>query len=94
MKIEDFVKCIFATVFENEISLHLNFKGQKHKLSFMKSSFYEVIMGKSPNINRTVNAENSGGWNREGKQKVSDLEDAIQRRLKTMIYIYISKTSG
>ncbi|BHF70456.1 hypothetical protein SprV_0301350700 [Sparganum proliferum] len=43
--IDEFVKRIFFAVFDDEISLHVNFKGRKTKESLSGSKLYEVILG-------------------------------------------------
>ncbi|BHF70369.1 hypothetical protein SprV_0301341900 [Sparganum proliferum] len=42
--IDEFVKRIFFAVFDDEISLHVNFKGRKTKESLSGSKLYEVIL--------------------------------------------------
>nr|VZI02259.1 unnamed protein product [Spirometra erinaceieuropaei] len=45
--LDEFVKRIFFAVFDDEISLYVNFKGRKTKDSLCGSKLYEVILGRS-----------------------------------------------
>ncbi|BHF63347.1 hypothetical protein SprV_0200633900 [Sparganum proliferum] len=68
--VDEFVKRIFFAVFDDEISLHVNFKGRKTKESLSGSKLYEVIL------------EVFGAWNTDAIVKLSDLESALTKRLK------------
>nr|VZI37108.1 unnamed protein product [Spirometra erinaceieuropaei] len=68
--IDEFVKRIFFAVFDDEISLYVNFKGSKTKESLSGSKLYEVIL------------EVFGAWNTDSTVKLSDLESALTKRLK------------
>ncbi|BHF62567.1 hypothetical protein SprV_0200554900 [Sparganum proliferum] len=48
--LEDFVKRIFFALFEDEIALHVNFKGRKMKYSLCNSAIYKVVLGTSPYV--------------------------------------------
>nr|VZH94115.1 unnamed protein product [Spirometra erinaceieuropaei] len=68
--IDEFVKRIFFAVFDDEISLYVNFKGRKTKESLCGSKLYEVIL------------EVFGAWNTDSTVQLSDLELALTKRLK------------
>ncbi|BHF74588.1 hypothetical protein SprV_0501767400 [Sparganum proliferum] len=68
--VDEFVKRIFFAVFDDEISLHVNFKGRKTKESLSGSKLYEVIL------------EVFGAWNTDASVNLSDLESALTKRLK------------
>ncbi|BHF83799.1 hypothetical protein SprV_0902694600 [Sparganum proliferum] len=42
--LDDFVKRIFFELFEDEIALHVNFKGRKMKYSLCNSAVYKVVL--------------------------------------------------
>uniref|UniRef100_A0A0X3NW89 DUF4806 domain-containing protein n=1 Tax=Schistocephalus solidus TaxID=70667 RepID=A0A0X3NW89_SCHSO len=67
---DDFVKRIFYALFDDKISLELNFKGRKHKECLCSSKLYEVII------------EIYMQWNRGGLMDLCELEAAFTRRLK------------
>nr|VZI30117.1 unnamed protein product [Spirometra erinaceieuropaei] len=67
--LDEFVKRIFFAVFDDEISLYVNFKGRKTKDSLCGSKLYEVILV-------------FGAWNTDSTVKLSDLESALTKRLK------------
>ncbi|BHF70372.1 hypothetical protein SprV_0301342200 [Sparganum proliferum] len=53
--IDEFVKRIFFAVFDDEISLHVNFKGRKTKESLSGSKLYEVILDEDAEKGTSVN---------------------------------------
>ncbi|BHF82418.1 hypothetical protein SprV_0802555600 [Sparganum proliferum] len=67
--VDEFVKRIFFAVFDDEISLHVNFKDRKTEESLSGSKLYAVILV-------------FGAWNTDASVKLSDLESALTKRLK------------
>ncbi|BHF62517.1 hypothetical protein SprV_0200549900 [Sparganum proliferum] len=77
--LDEFVKRIFFAIFEDEISLHVNFKGRKTKERLSGSKLYEVIL------------EVFAAWNTDATIKLSDLEAAITKRLKRSLDSYVQR---
>ncbi|BHF72233.1 hypothetical protein SprV_0401529700 [Sparganum proliferum] len=77
--LDKFVKRIFFAIFEDEISLHVNFKGRKTKERLSGSKLYEVIL------------EVFAAWNTDASIKLSDLEAAITKRLKRSLDSYVQR---
>nr|VZI31587.1 unnamed protein product [Spirometra erinaceieuropaei] len=75
----EFVKRIFFAIFDEEISLYVNFKGRKTKERLSGSKLYEVIL------------EVFGAWNTDRSVKLSDLESAITKRLKRSLDSYVQR---
>ncbi|BHF80551.1 hypothetical protein SprV_0702367900 [Sparganum proliferum] len=67
---DDFVKRVFYVLFDDEASIHVNFRGKKTKEGLCGSQVYEVI--------KDVYA----AWNKGGRVDVYELEAAFTRRLK------------
>ncbi|BHF62546.1 hypothetical protein SprV_0200552800 [Sparganum proliferum] len=67
---DDFVKRVFYALFDDEASIHVNFRGKKTKEGLCGSQVYEVI--------KDVYA----AWNKGGRVDVYELEAAFTRRLK------------
>ncbi|BHF61338.1 hypothetical protein SprV_0100431200 [Sparganum proliferum] len=76
LTVDDFVKRIFYALFDDEISVHVNFKGKKLKQGLLGSKIYELITG--------VFAR----WNAEGHATLFDLESALTKRLKRSLDAY------
>nr|VZI24347.1 unnamed protein product [Spirometra erinaceieuropaei] len=74
--VDDFVKRIFYALFDDEICIHVNFKGKKLKQGLFGSKIYELITG--------VFAR----WNAEGHATLFDLESALTKRLKRSLDAY------
>nr|VZI26150.1 unnamed protein product [Spirometra erinaceieuropaei] len=68
--LDDFVKRIFFALFEDEIALHVNFKGRKLKESLSTSAVYKVVL------------DVFASWNKNSALTLSDLESAFTKRLK------------
>ncbi|BHF82941.1 hypothetical protein SprV_0802608100 [Sparganum proliferum] len=77
--LDEFVKRIFFAIFEDEISLHVNFKGRKTKERLSGSKLYEVIL------------EVFAAWNTDVSIKLSDLQSAITKRLKRSLDSYVQR---
>ncbi|BHF65281.1 hypothetical protein SprV_0200829100 [Sparganum proliferum] len=77
--LDDFVKRIFFALFEDEISLHINFKGRKLKDSLSNSAVCKVILGVF------------AAMNKNGAAKMSDLESAFTKRLKRSLDNYVQR---
>nr|VZI23373.1 unnamed protein product [Spirometra erinaceieuropaei] len=77
--VDEFVKRIFFAIFDDEISLCVNFKGRKTKERLSGSKLYEVIL------------EVFGAWNTDRSVKLSDLESALTKRLKRSLDSYVQR---